>query len=90
MLPWLSRRMVNVHFLGLAGSAIARIASACVFEMAANASRVFWSVTYTRSSSPGNWLARLEAAHLRKEVDQHRVLGDIPVIGRQHILRALV
>ena len=35
-------------------------------------------------------LAGFETGDLSKHVDEHRVLADIPVVGGEHVLRALI
>ena len=35
-------------------------------------------------------LACFEAGDLGKHVDEHRVLTDVPVVGGEHVLRALI
>ena len=44
--------------------------------------------TYLKSAV--DELACFEAGDLGKHVDEHRVLTDVPVVGGEHVLRALI
>ena len=48
------------------------------------------AVVNVRVSDDVDEFACLEPGDLREHVDEHRVLADVPVVGGEHVLRALV